>query len=161
MGYYITLEDAEFAIEAENLPAVFEALCELNSHNNIKSGGRYGAVSGHGPVVEGEPHPDKWFAWMPWNYDTTCKSVQEIFKTLGFGTDMDSENRLRLIDYDSKTGDEDYFLTACAPYAVNPYNSDHPAMLGWRGEDGIRYRNYFINGEMRTVYAEITWPAPQ
>jgi hypothetical protein len=108
MGYNVETIDIDFVIPPKNLDACFEALKELNQHNELKSGGSWGGRP------DGTYGQIGWhFSWMDEDYDKTARDAQHIFEMLGFGTEEDEG--LRLTWYDSKQGDERRFLEAAAP----------------------------------------------
>lgn len=121
MGYYVTLEDVNFTIPADNLDAAYEAMCALNvTHDDKKTGGSW----------SGGQQTGKWFAWMDENYPDTCKDAAAIFEALGFEYEVNPEGDLTLTYYDSKAGAEDLFIEAVGKYALGDW------YLVWRGEDG-------------------------
>lgn len=130
MGYNVMITGADFTIPEENLPAAFEAMKALNKRDDLKTGGAY----------SGGKQTEIWFAWMSPNYDETCKDAAAIFEELGFEVvedTVDGRQVLRIEGYDSKTGAEDHFLAAVAPF-VTP-----GSYLEWEGEDGSRWRQEF------------------
>ena len=138
MGYYITLTGSSFTIPKEKLDDAYKALCELNKHDELKRGGSYG------PREDGSyGRTEVWFAWMDGDYPSKCKNAEEVFNALGFETSETSEGALSLDYYESKTGDEDCFLDAVAPFV------DLGSTLEWRGEDGEMWRDLF-NGKTRS-----------
>lgn len=133
MGYYITLTGSSFTIPKEELDDAYKALCELNKQLVMKRGGSYGPLGRTGV----------WFAWMDSDYPSKCKNAEEVFNALGFETSETSAGELSLDYYDSKAGDEDYFLDAVTPFV------DPGSTLEWRGEDGEMWRDLF-NGKTRS-----------
>ena len=143
MGYYIETENVNVIISAANVPAAFEAVKALNKRDELKGGGRF--------PKRGLPE-DNWFAWMPWNYDQTVESIADVFQLLGFEhSSIDDDGYFHLSWYNSKTGDEEHFLNAIAPYV------ESGSVIEWRGEDNERWRNHFLDGQMRTEHPEVTW----
>ena len=138
MGYYISLTGSSFTIPREKLDDAYKALCELNKHDELKRGGSYGPREdgSHGQI-------EVWFAWMDPDYPSKCKNAEEIFAALGFDTSETSAGALSLDYYESKAGDEDYFLDAVTPFV------DPGSTLEWRGEDGEMWRDLF-NGKTRS-----------
>ena len=132
MGYYVQIWSADFGIPEENWDAAFEAVCELNKHDELKTGGSWGPNG----------KEEVWFAWMPKDYPAEALAEYEekklphplvwVFQQLGFDWEME-DGEFRLTAYDSKTGAEDHFLEAVAPY-VRPGSS-----LEWSGEDGEKW----------------------
>jgi hypothetical protein len=141
MGYYVTCTDSNFVIPQENLGKAYEALCALNERDDLKTGGSW----------SGGKKTEKWFAWMDPDYPSTCPDAESIFRELGFETDHDSKGGLCILYYDNKSGSEDLFLEAVAPYA------DEGSYLVWRGEDGEMWRNVVRNGVLHTQGAVISW----
>lgn len=123
MGYYIETTDINFIIPTDKLAEAYTILCELNSHNDLKSGGSYDS---NGKTAW-------WFAWMPENYPETCADAQAIFEELGFETEL-TDTGLSLLQYDSKAGSEDIFINAVG-HLVSP-----DSFIEWLGEDGARTR---------------------
>lgn len=118
MGYYVRIVKSTAMVLAENLDRVYQIMCELNNHNELKYGGSW----------SGGKQTEWWFSWMDANYPETCKDAFDIFKMLGFECDYDEQGNLHLIDYDQKTGQEDLFLKAITNYMTG--------MIRWVGEEG-------------------------
>jgi hypothetical protein len=149
MGYNVSITGADFTITEDKLPAAFEAMKALNKRDELKTGGAWGQLP-DGSYGQTEV----WFAWMPANYDETCKDAAAIFEELGFDVEDDSVDGvqvLRLTGYDSKTGAENVFLEAVAPF-VTP-----GSYLEWEGEDGDRWRNEFNAEGTRTRTGYTAW----
>jgi hypothetical protein len=142
MGYYASVDEADFTIPAENLEKAHKAMCDLNRRHDLKSGGK---------SPTGDPYEDKWFSWMPPRYHETLLSAAAILNELGFDVELENNGDISILAYDNKVGDEDIFLRAIAPFA----NED--SYLVWRGEDGSIWRNEVVNGELVTLHANITW----
>lgn len=141
MGYYVVLEDSDWRIpESEE---VLNVLKDLNKLDHLKTGGSW----------EGGKQTRRWFAWMPENYDETVKSVAEVFNLLGFETDTESYDGeyVGLTYYNSKTGSEDIFIEAVAPFVADG------SYLSWRGEEGERWRHEVRNGKLVTLSATTVW----
>jgi hypothetical protein len=145
MGYYTTQVDQHFTIPADKLGEAFEALKALNTNtpDSEKRGGSWGPGGQRA----------SWFSWMDENYDKTAVDAAEIFEALGFTVDRDGdcEGGLSLDGYDSKTGQEDLFLTAVKDLV--PEDS----FIEFRGEDGAMYR-WTPKG---VQYATVTWGDPE
>jgi hypothetical protein len=141
MGYYITLEEANFRIpETEQ---VLNVLKDLNKRDDLKTGGSW----------ENGKQTRVWFAWMPEDYDKTVKSVAQVFDLLGFETnteDYDGEY-VGLTYYNSKAGSEDIFIEAVAPFV------EDGCYLEWRGEEGERWRQVVRQGKIHTQSATTVW----
>lgn len=140
MGYYITLEDADFFIP--ETPEVLQVLKDLNTNtpDNLKRGGSYTA----GQRVAA------WFSWMPENYHETVTSAREVFQLLGFECDNVGDGFF-LLHYDSKAGQEDVFLNAVAPYVRDG------SYLEWRGEDGAFWRQAVKDKRLYDLQPTWSW----
>src|ERR1044071_8203429 len=101
MGYSITLWSSDLSIPKENWDAAFNAVCELNEHDELKTGG-------DGTNV--------WFAWMDANYPEQALHDWEqlrsphplvfVLQQLGFDWELGTDECLCLTHYDSKSGAE-------------------------------------------------------
>lgn len=156
MGYYVETTDIDFAIAAEKLDAAYAAMCELNAHDELKNGGYRPADPSNPPAkpkgstsVSNSPH--KFFSWMEWNYDEIYDTAEEIFSALGFDCYVEDNGDLRLLVYDNKSGAEECFLNAVAPY-VTP-----GSFIDWQGEYGELYRWEFDGTTMNQKNGEIVW----
>ena len=147
MGYYVTLDKCDIHIDAENHEAAYRALCKLNWQNNLKGGGRSPRPD---PLPEG-PNEYQWFSWMAWDYHEQCKDLEAILAELGFEAITDSDGNITYLTYDSKTGDEEYFFDALAPYIRAESTMD------WSGEDGVHWRWYFDGRTMHTLEGRIVY----
>jgi len=137
MGYYITLEESDAMIRKEDLDKAYKAMCELNKHDDLKTGGSY----------SNGQQTARWFAWMPENYPEVYSTAQEVLEGLGFELDVDQDTgNVYIARYDSKTGAQDLFLGAIAPYIKNESNG--MARMIWRGEDGSYWRLSFEDDKM-------------
>ena len=136
MGYYVNLQEANFAIGAENIEEATRLLKALNHDPNARKGG--GSWRG-GQLVS------RHFSWMSANYDEELDSAVEIFEALGFEVHTDETGSLELMYYDSKIGDEAQFVNAVAHLA----NEDW--FLVWRGEDGAIWRDSALGTQNGTV----------
>lgn len=141
MGYNVMLTNADFRIDKDKLDAAYQAMCELNKHDELKTGGSYGPGG----------KTEAWFAWMDPNYPETCQSAEEIFHELGFETATDGNGTLSLEAYDSKAGAEDLFLSAAGPF-TRP-----GSFVEWEGEDGERWRTDYSGEDARTRTGRIVW----
>lgn len=131
MGYYVSGNGA-LRIKAENLGKAYEALMALNdAPDKAKRGGSSG----------GGQEPRFWYSWMPEDL-RTLKDTKEVFDTLGFETTIDDSNGdLVITCYDNKTGQEDVFFAAAAPFIED---GDYE----WTGEDGDFWAWEFADGKM-------------
>ncbi len=125
MGYYVQIISADCRILAEHLDAAFEAMKALNHQPGIvKNGGSW----------VGGKQTYSCFSWMDADYDEKCKDAAEILSELGFTTDAADNGDLAILYYDNKTGQEDLFLAAIAPFL------NEGAYIEWQGEEGSRWR---------------------
>lgn len=152
MGYYVETTDCDFTIKKENYGEAYRLLCELNAHDELKTGGCY-------PPCETRPehsksiarNPNVWFAWMPWNYDEVYDSAIEILKAVGF-TVEETDGGISFVSYDTKSGCEEEFLAALAPVV------EKGSYIEWEGETyGDLYRYEFDGESMRILRAELVW----
>lgn len=120
MGYYVNIQESNFVIPPHNLDKALERFKALNHDPEARKGG---AAYRGGELVE------KFFSWMPADYDQTVTSAEEVLQMLGFDTYTD-ERGLVICGYDSKIGDEEQFLTAIRDLV------DISSYIVWRGEDG-------------------------
>lgn len=152
MGYYIEIIESNFSMKAENFDKAYKVVCELNANDNMKSSGRFGGEPTVKPANSKSvsDNPDKWFSFMPWDYDETCKDIIEVLETLGFEVYC-SDNEIESLYYYGKCGQEDIFLEAIAPFV------ESGSYLLWRGEDNTMWVHEFEDGEMIEKSAYITW----
>ena len=87
---------------------------------------------------------------MEWNYPEHCATVEEILNQLGFETDL-QHGELYIYSYDGKSGNEDEFFKALAPFIPDEQ------YICWTGEDGAQWRWLFRNGELLHQNAIITY----
>lgn len=126
MGYYVTLEESTFNIPADKLEEAFTRLKALNHKPGVvKNGGSY----------SGGRQTAKWFSWMSEKYDEEAEDAEHIFKMLGFYTECNPDDGLTLLEYDSKTGQEQLFINEVADLATPGW------VMVWRGEDGEVWRH--------------------
>jgi hypothetical protein len=142
MGYYTQITDADFLIPKANEAKALAALKALNGpeYNSQKQGGSFDASG----------KSEAWYSWMDVDYDQKVSSCAEVFAMLGFEVEEDADG-LRLTGYDNKTGQEDLFLNAVAPYVAAG------SFLAWRGEDGTLYRFEFDGTKMIEMEARVSW----
>lgn len=135
MGYYIKLEESNFQIKKESDKKILKIWKELNHQKNnyLKRGG-----SSNG---------QKWFSWMPENYDKTVKNCKEVLELLGFETEIENENII-ITDYDQKTGQEELFLKYASKFI------DNHNYLIFRGEEGEYFAYYFYEKIMNTLESD-------
>lgn len=156
MGYYITTTEADFRIKKENLRKGYELLCELNAHDELKTGGRYGSTTPKPADSRSVSNsPDKWFSFMDWNYDELCDTLDEILEDqLGFevwwsGEPGDSDIDGIWLSAPRKSGAEEDFFHALAPVV------EDGSYLIFHGEEDDYWRYEFHNGEMKTLQGYI------
>lgn len=129
MGYFVSITRAEFAVPENE--EVLKVLKDANwKYHDWKRGGSFG----------GE-HEEKWFSWMPANYDVQVDLVYDVFLKLGFDVSVDG-NMVHLNSYDNKSGQEDLFLAIVAPYV------EEGSFIEWVGEDGTTWRHEVIDGKL-------------
>ncbi len=146
MGYEITLVNSDCRIPKEHWDDAFAACVELNDHDERKTGG-------DGTNV--------WFAWMPPDYPERALAEYEsyklphplvwVFQVLGFDWDIEENGDFSLRHFDSKSGAEDDFLEAVAPF-VRP-----DGILDWRGEDGEMWRQEFDGQSVSTKQGRMVY----
>ena len=147
MGYYIKLEESNAALKAADLPEVLKRLHTMDKYEPLKSGGSY---SNGGKIAS-------WYAWMPRDL-SELTTVQDFLEQVGFEVELDND-LLVFNGYDSKTGCEQEFIWAIAPFIVlaeKETDAKHPYMV-WRGEDGSTWRWSFVDGAMVEQSAIVTW----
>lgn len=143
MGFYVETVSVDVTIPAAKLPEALQVLKDLDKpeNNHLKGGGSWS-----GGVQTG------WhYSWMNGDWAETAKSCSEIFQKLGFTDTYENENGLELGYYDSKTGNEDVFLNAVAPFV------DAGSYVEWRGEDGSVWKNVFDGQKMKTLSGRIVY----
>lgn len=131
MGYYVN-GNGELRIKNANLPAAYEALMALqDAPDENKHGGSWDA--------SGKTH--SWYSWMPEDL-RTIPTVQDVFRELGFEVEVEGESGDVLIgNYDSKSGQEEVFLAAAAPFIED-------GEYEWVGEDNEFWKWSFHGGKM-------------
>lgn len=137
MGYYINTESTDWVIPTDKINDAYKALCDLNNRNDLKSGGIF--PQDESLKDSNTPTPSRWFAWMDANYHETCSTLQEILQMLGFDP-FEVDGGLEVGSYNSKTGSQDIFLAALAPF-TRP-----DSWMTWAGEDGERWRTIVKDG---------------
>lgn len=137
MGYYVRTDESQLRIRAEDKPLAYQAVCAINApeYNHLKRGG----CSAGGEVRE------VWYSWMPADYPSETKTLEDVFELLGFQVDhdLDGSGDIVGLGYDNKRGAEDIFMLALAPYV------EDGSRIVWVGEDGERWVWRFQNGTMR------------
>ena len=129
MGYYVN-GNGHLVIKKENLAAAYEALMALNDAPDFaKRGGSYSGGKQH----------SSWFSWMPADLRELA-DTKAVFEQLGFET-MDANGDLVITCYDNKSGQEEVFFAAAAPFIEN-------GEYEWTGEDSAFWQWEFIDGKM-------------
>jgi hypothetical protein len=129
MGYYVS-GNGHLVIKKENLAAAYEALMALNdAPDSAKRGGSYSGGKQH----------SSWFSWMPADLRELA-DTKAVFEQLGFET-MDANGDLVITCYDNKSGQEEVFFAAAAPFIEN-------GEYEWTGEDGAFWEWTFVEGKM-------------
>jgi len=130
MGYYVN-GNGELRIKKENLDKAYEALMALqDAPNKAKRGGSSG----------GGEAPRFWYSWMPEDL-RTLPDTKAVFAELGFEVNDDENGDLLISCYDNKTGQEEVFFSAAAPFIEE-------GEYDWTGEDGEFWRWQFTDGKM-------------
>jgi hypothetical protein len=147
MGYYVRITNSNVFIPKVKQEAAYKALCALNTADSLKGGGSYG------PPPEGGPSVclKRWFSWMDANYPEKCKDLKEVLEEVGFDVELSEAGDILSLGYDSKTGDEEHFLNALAPFVANG------SFIEWQGEDGEKWRHEFDGHKIRTRTARTVW----
>jgi hypothetical protein len=129
MGYYVS-GNGELRIKAENLGKAYEALMALqDAPDKAKRGGSYSANERR-----------YWFSWMPEDL-RTIPDTKSVFAELGFEVESDENGDLLIRCYDNKTGQEEVFFAAAAPFIEE-------GEYEWQGEDGEFWKWSFHDGKM-------------
>ena len=121
MGYNITALESTFRIPSENLDAALTRLKDLNHKPGVE---KRGYSSGPEGITE------RWFSWMPADYDKYVTTVEEVLINLGFFTEKnEATGDVLVTGYDSKIGQEELFLNEIADLV------DPDSYIIWIGED--------------------------
>jgi hypothetical protein len=129
MGYYVS-GNGELRIKKENLDKAHDALMALqDAPDKAKRGGSYSANERR-----------FWYSWMPEDL-RTLTDTKAVFAELGFEVRDDENGDLLISCYDNKTGQEDVFFAAAAPFIEE-------GEYDWTGEDGEFWRWQFTDGKM-------------
>lgn len=151
MGYYIDLVDSNAYIPTDKLDEAYEILCELNNHNELKSGGQFPRSDKEGP------HEKVWFSWLDWNYPELFDSAQKVLEAVGYDV-ITYDYGLRFVGYGDKQGCEQLFFAALAPILASA--NEEPPSVEWRGEDGSLWRILVVGGKALHQDAQITYGDP-
>ena len=138
MGYYVS-GNGELRIKAENLGKAYEALMALqDAPDKAKRGGSHSANERR-----------FWYSWMPEDL-RTLTDTKAVFAALGFEVRDDENGDLLISCYDNKTGQEEVFFAAAAPFIES---GDYE----WTGEDGDFWAWEFEDGKMFVRYGKRTY----
>ena len=130
MGYYVS-GNGELRIKKENLDKAHDALMALqDAPPKAKRGGSSG----------GDKAPRFWYSWMPEDLRTLA-DTKAVFAELGFEVSDNEDGDLLISCYDNKSGQEDVFFAAAAPFIEDDEYE-------WTGEDGIFWLWKFEDGRM-------------
>lgn len=130
MGYYVS-GNGSLRIKSENLGKAYEALMALqDAPPKAKRGGSAG----------GSEAPRFWYSWMPEDLRTLA-DTKAVFAELGFEVIDDESGDLLIRCYDSKSGQEEVFFAAAAPFIED-------GEYEWTGEDGTFWMWKFEDGKM-------------
>lgn len=152
MGYYVDTGEQSIIIKKDQFDNCYKAMCELNSQNDLKRGGCWRPNGDEVKTKHEKWDEDKWFSWLPWNYPETCKDFIAILHEIGFeNLNYDEEGNLIGFYYSNKTGQEDLFFIAIAPYITKD------SYINWRGEGGEMWQWYFDGEKMITKNAVINY----
>jgi hypothetical protein len=153
MGYNVSSGSNKIFIDGNDLRMLHKALCELNQHDEWKSGGAYGGEhDSRSPRPEGfDYHPGLWYAWMKSDYHHHLHNAVAVLEAVGFDVTQNEFGDIIGLHYDNKTGCEDVFLNACAPFVRSG------SYIEFMGEDGDAWRYKFVKGVMYVQRAKIQW----
>lgn len=146
--------DVDLTIPAENTQEAFQALCNLNAKDDLKSGCIFSSQKLIKPENSTSLAEDTSvrFINMPWNYDELYETVEEILEVLNFSVEKDLEGDVHILSFESDHGgDEEVFLKALAPY-VKP-----GSFIEWQADNGEMWRNDFVQKKMITSTGEVSW----
>lgn len=155
MGYVVQITEGLAAVDGKRLDEALAAVKAINGLEHLKTGGtnqEYDKPADSRSVAQ---TPSRWFAWLEWNYDEVYDDLAEVLNHVGFDTYYEGGD-LVIAGYDRKSGAQDHFLAALAPYVVNPYDDTDP-YLQWLGEDGSIWRTRFSGGRAISQTGHIIW----
>lgn len=153
MGYYVSITECDFCIPKRHHEAAYNAVCKLNDRDDLKQGGSWGGDhDARKPRPAGlNYHPGKWFSWMDADYPSKCTTLEEVLQMVGFEVALNEKGDIVDLRYDNKTGQEDLFLAALAPFV------QADSYITWRGEEGELFRHEFNGRAMLTRESSIVW----
>ncbi len=144
MGYYVNTEDINILVPKDFLEPAYKAVLAMNDYDSsLKRGGSYG------------PNAERkyWFSWMPEDLSKLA-DLQAVLLNLGFeDTEYNERGDLVLGCYNNKSGQEDLFLEAIAPFV------EEGSYAIWKGEDDTFWKWEFNDGKMLVIPGdrEIVW----
>lgn len=139
MGYYVN-GNGQLRIKSENLGKAYAALMALqDAPDKAKRGGSAG----------GSAAPRFWYSWMPEDL-RTLPDTKSVFAELGFEVNDDENGDLLISCYDNKSGQEDVFFAAAAPFIED-------GEYEWTGEDRDFWAWEFEGGKMFVRYGKRTY----
>ena len=152
MGYFVQ-GHGTIVLRPNTEHSAYKALCALNDRDDLKRGGRWGGENdSNSERPQGmDHHPGKWFSWMDPNFPAECSTLKSVLEMLGFETNitytLESNVHITLA-YDNKTGQEELFVQALAPFAVH-------GSIEWRGEDGAMWKEVLSGGTYKVLQGKI------
>jgi hypothetical protein len=104
MGTYIYIRGT-LTIKKSQIDDAMKAIKDLNNHDELKRGGS---------------KTEKWFAWVPEDYDQKVETLEDVFSmVLGFDMSIDNENDDKItysFNYSDKWGQHEVFFVTLAPF---------------------------------------------
>jgi hypothetical protein len=158
MGYYVS-GAGKFLIRHDKVDSAYQALCRLNDYDHLKHGGNWPGIERPDGATF---HPDKWFSWMDADYPSKCNDLWELLDHIGFYVtgypgcpatplhEDPAEMYEISLEYDSKLGQEELFLTALFHFVER-------GRVEFAGEDHDQWCITAENGKVQRSIAEITW----
>ena len=120
MGYHVQIEKSNLTIKAQVQEEILNIWKELNlsKHNHLKNGGN---------------SDKKWYSFMSDDYDKTCTNIDDILEELRFDIKRMPNNDVKIIDFESKMGQESMFFRAIS------HLIEHGQYISWKGEDDASF----------------------
>ena len=134
MGYYVNITNSNFHMLSGQKEQAYKAVCAINDpkYNHLKRGGSSGP----------DGKSEHWYSWMPADYPSQTETLEDVLELLGFELWHNSNGDIVGLGYDNKTGNEEIFFLAMAPY-VTP-----ESWVMWTGEDHANWAWEFAEGTM-------------
>lgn len=132
MGYCVKLEKSTMFLPEKFYADALKIWNDLNLPENDhlkRGGGRHHGLSDVGSLTPTYLYT-KWYSWMPHDYHLHPYTASEILELLGFVV-RPVPGGLLIAGYDSKTGQEELFISRAAHLMTGS--------MYWRGEDGARW----------------------